>query len=83
VDVLANSSVSICRHGEVFAQSGQFFADRLSRMLHINLEDSGFGLCKSGSGSGDIVSCLGVGLWVAGWNAMDGVDVEAVVWSIF
>jgi hypothetical protein len=71
VSVLANSSVSICRRGEVRARSGQFFADRLSRMLHINLEDSGFGLCKAGSGLGDIGSCLGVG-FVGGWMARDG-----------
>jgi hypothetical protein len=40
-------------------------------MLHINLEDSGFGLCKAGSGLGDIGSCLGVG-FVGGWMARDG-----------
>lgn len=70
--------MNICRHGKVRARLGKYLVDRLSRMLHINLKDSGFGLCKSGSGLGDIESCLGVGLWVAGWHAMDGVDVEAV-----
>ena len=79
VGVLANSSMNICRRGEVRARLGKCFADRLSRMLHINLKDSAFGLRTSGSGLGDIGSCLGVGMWVCGWRAMDGVDVEAVV----
>jgi hypothetical protein len=43
---LANSSVNFCKRGEVRAQSGNIFAERLSRTLHINLEDSALGFAR-------------------------------------